>query len=37
MNEVYDVIKYFPISIQNALKEVLTNNLNFEKELQELE
>lgn len=36
MNEVYDVIKYFPISIQNALKEVLTNNLNFEKELQEI-
>lgn len=36
MNEVYDVIKYFPISIQNALKEVLTNNPSFEKELQEI-
>lgn len=36
MNEVYDVIKYFPISIQGALKEVLTNNPNFEKELQEI-
>lgn len=36
MNEVYNVIKYFPSSIQNALREVLANNPNFEKELQEI-
>ena len=36
MNEIYDVIKYFPVNIQNVLKEVLDKNPMFEKNLQEI-
>ncbi len=36
MNEVHEIIKYFPISIQNALREVLANNPSFADDLQEI-
>ena len=36
MNEINDVIKYFPSNIQNVLKEVLTSNPTFEEDLQEI-
>ncbi|MBQ3414377.1 MAG: stage III sporulation protein AA [Clostridia bacterium] len=36
MNEIYDVIKYFPINIQNTLKEILSSNSKLEKDIHEI-
>ena len=36
MDEIYDVIKYFPANIQSVLEEVLEKNPEFKNELQEV-